>query len=317
MAYLNQPATTTTFGVIEVGANIIDTNGVISIAQDISPTASPSFAGLTVDGKEVVTTVTPTAGNGINISNVTTGGLSAAFTISNTGVLSLLAGTDISVSSSTGTITVSDTSTLQSVATRGATTDKAISITNSTASSGTTTGALVVTGGVGVGNKLWASQLFDDGNRVVTGVTATGGTGISITSATTTGPSAAFTVNNTGVTSLTAGTGISVSGSTGSITISNTGTSTITVNSVTGPAYSITATDEYIGVNSTSLVTLTLPAGVSGRTYIIKDEHGAGFGTIAVTGTGGQLVDGQATYTILVPLASITVVFNNSAWHII
>lgn len=48
-----------------------------------------------------------------------------------------------------------ETDTLASVTGRGATTSTALSITNSTASSGTSSGALVVTGGVGIGGNIY------------------------------------------------------------------------------------------------------------------------------------------------------------------
>jgi len=75
-------------------------------------------------------------------------------------VSAINAGTDTAVSSSTGIITIWNTSTLQSVTSRGATTNVAVSITNLTASTGTTTGALKVSGGVGVGGSVYV------GNRV-------------------------------------------------------------------------------------------------------------------------------------------------------
>jgi hypothetical protein len=64
-------------------------------------------------------------------------------------------------------------------------------------------------------------------NANVTSATAVAGTGISITSVTTTG-AATHTVTNTGVTSAVAGTGITVSGATGAVTISSTATGTVT-----------------------------------------------------------------------------------------
>jgi hypothetical protein len=62
----------------------------------------------------------------------------------------------------------------------------------------------------------------------------TAGTGISYSSGTTYNGSAAITINNAGVTSLTAGSGISVSASTGGVTITNTSTgATITDDTTT------------------------------------------------------------------------------------
>ena len=67
---------------------------------------------------------------------------------------SITAGTDTAVSGSTGAITIWNTSTLQTVTGRGATTTNAISFTNPASSTSTTTGAVVITGGLGVGENL-------------------------------------------------------------------------------------------------------------------------------------------------------------------
>jgi hypothetical protein len=76
------------------------------------------------------------------------------------GVSSLTAGTDTRVSTSTGAVTFWNTSTLQSVTNRGWTTTNVINITNSTAASTIASGALIVSGGVGVAGTVYASQLW-------------------------------------------------------------------------------------------------------------------------------------------------------------
>jgi hypothetical protein len=91
----------------------------------------------------------------------------------------------------------------------------AISLTSSTAATNQTSGALKVTGGVGISGSLYAGNIYDNGNRAITSVDWVAGTAITITSETTTGPSASATINNNGVTSLTAGTGTSVANSAG------------------------------------------------------------------------------------------------------
>lgn len=91
-------------------------------------------------------------------------------TLANYAVTLLTAGTDTKVSASVGEVTVWNTSTLQSVTDRGATTDNAISITDNTAASSTTTGALTVTGGVGIGGDLYVSGTV---HGAVTGVITT------------------------------------------------------------------------------------------------------------------------------------------------
>lgn len=76
-----------------------------------------------------------------------------------------------------------------------------------TASNDVSSGSLVVKGGAGVAGALRAASIYDNGNRVVTSVTHTAGPGITVSSQTTTGPSAAVTINNNGVLSMTANTG--------------------------------------------------------------------------------------------------------------
>jgi hypothetical protein len=155
-----------------------------------------------------------------------------------------------------------------------------------------------------------------DGDSVITSVTPTAGDGISITNLVSSGPDVTFDVNNTGVLSLTAGTGISISGSTGNITISSTGADLISVVGTT-TNYTATATDEYIGVNSTSAVTITLPPGIVGRVYSIKDERGQGSGKITIQPNGTEKIDNAISYIISVPYQSVSIVFRAGGWWLI
>jgi len=206
-------------------------------------------------------------------------------------VSAVLGGTDISVNTTTGVVTVSDTSTLQSVTGRGNSTTNVVKILNTSASFSTQSGALIITGGVGIGGTvyagtmysngnqvltsggagsgyvssvtagtdtavttstgavviystatlqsitgrsntttfpIYAGQLYDGNNRVVTNVLPVNGTAISITNVTSTGTATTFTINNLGVTSVVGSTYISVSTSTGSVTITNLGVQTLT-----------------------------------------------------------------------------------------
>ena len=76
-------------------------------------------------------------------------------TLTNLGVQTLTAGTGTAVSAATGTVTITSTDTLQSVTDRGNTTNQRIIVTNATGATTTTDGAIVVTGGVGIGQNLW------------------------------------------------------------------------------------------------------------------------------------------------------------------
>jgi hypothetical protein len=170
-----------------------------------------------------------------------------------------------------------------------------------------------VTNTLSVVNLNASGTLKLNGNSVVTSVTPTAGTGISLTSVTTSGPAAAFTVNNTGVTKIVAGTNVTISpaGGTGDVTI-NASSSPLITTVATAVAYTALATDEYIGVTANP-TTVTLPTGVTGKTYIIKNET---TGSTTVTGTLGQLLDASLT-KVLGANASITVVFRGTAWRII
>lgn len=83
------------------------------------------------------------------------------------------------------------------------------------------------------------------------------------------------------VADIVAGDGVTVTATPTTITISAVGADLIHVYGTT-TSYTASQDDEYIGVNSTSAVTITLPAGVQGRVYTIKDEHGQGSGKITI-----------------------------------
>ena len=161
-----------------------------------------------------------------------------------------------------------------------------------------------------------AQTLTLDGESVITSVMASAGPGIAITDEVVSGPDASFKVSNTGVLSLVSGPGIALSNSTGHITVSATGADLISVYGTT-TSYTATNDDEYIGVYSASAVTITLPIGVSGRVYTIKDEYGQGSGKITIAPQAGELIDGKINYVISVPHQSVSVVFRAGQWRII
>jgi hypothetical protein len=211
----------------------------VTVVGDVSATS------LYDSGRRVVTRVTPTGGTGISVSNVQQNGTATSFTINNTGVLSaagsayigvspgtgaititnlgvqtISTGSGISVSTSTGSVTIVSIDNLQLVTDRGAVTTNAVQINNGTNASATNTGALQVLGGLGVGQNLYATQVYDSGSRVITSVTITPNGGL-VGGGTITGPSGTITLTNVGVTSINTGSGISVSTSTGSVTIAS------------------------------------------------------------------------------------------------
>ena len=113
-----------------------------------------------------------------------------------------------------------------------------------------------------------------------------------------------------------AGPGVSIANTPGQITISANGADLMAVTGTTSN-YTATANDEYIGVNSASAVTISLPSGIAGRVYTIKDEYGQGSGKITIQPQSGEKVDNSINYVISVPYQSVAVVFRGGQWHII
>ena len=167
------------------------------------------------------------SGGGGNVNSVSvSSGLSITgtsdLTITNTGVRSL-AGSGISVSSSTGDVTI----TAPTVS--GGT---GISVSGSTSLTVTNTG---VTSLAGTGVSVSAAT----GAVTITAPVVAGGTGISVSGSQTT----SLSISNSGVTSLVAGTNVSVSGATGAVTVNAPafGT-TITASTIGGTAAAGTST---------------------------------------------------------------------------
>ena len=158
--------------------------------------------------------------------------------------------------------------------------------------------------------------VYSNGNIVVTEITPYANDGIELSNVVTTGPNAQFTIRNTGVLSLVAGDGIALSNSTGTITVSAQGADLISVYGTT-TNYTLTANDEYVGVSSANAVTISLPVGVNGRVYYIKDEYGQGSGKITIKPFGNEKIDNSNTYIISVPYQSVACVFRAGQWRII
>jgi len=161
-----------------------------------------------------------------------------------------------------------------------------------------------------------ADIVFSDLKQVVTSVSPTAGPGISLDSVVTDGPSVSFSIENTGVLSLTAGPGITITQSTGDIYVSAVGADLVSVYG-TSVDYTVSPEDEYIGVSSASTVQITLPPGVDGRVYTIKNERGSNFGNIIVKPDGSEQIDGKGNYVIKSPYQSINIVSRAGDWWII
>jgi len=222
--------------------------------------------------------VSSTTGN-ITISNMgvtqLTGstylGVSAStgsITLTNLGVTNITTGSGIVVSQATGTVQISSIDTLQSVTTRGATSDVAtISLTGGTASSGTGNGTLVVTGGVGVSGNLYAGTVYSNSKQAITDVVPVAGTAITIGSVSTASGKVTFTVTNNGVTSVTAGTDTAVSGTTGAITLWDTSTLDSVLGRGNSSSNTISVTNTSASTSSIAGNAITVTGGIGADTF--------------------------------------------------
>mgnify|MGYP003349390052 CR=1 FL=1 len=76
MAYLSNPTSTVDYGLVKIGNNIdVDTDGIISLQQDVSPVADVIFDTVTAaelhdDNHRVITSVSPSAGAGISLTGI-------------------------------------------------------------------------------------------------------------------------------------------------------------------------------------------------------------------------------------------------------
>lgn len=224
-------------------------------------------------------------GSGIGITaNTVTGNID----ITNTGVVSLIAGTNIVLSGSNGNVTISSTG-----GGNGGGTVTSIGIEPVSNSRLTVSGSPIVSNGnisidlansgVTAGSYTSPSLVVDSYGRItniangtsvgtVTSVAATPGAGIQITGSPIT-TSGTLTITNTGVTRLSAGTGITLSSSNGNVTIST---------SVSG------GTVTSVGISSSSLTVSGSPVVSSGTMSVEIPTNP----TITGTLTTGNLSSG-------------------------
>jgi len=201
----------------------------------------------------------------------------------------LQAGTDTAVALvSSGVYNIWNTSTLQSIVSRGATSTTPIHITSLAGSTGTSTGALVVDGSIGVfgdiyiGGRVFAGAdstatstgtnigLFDRGRRVMTNAILIPNLGIDITTSSNTATVIAYDIKNTGVTSVVPGNDISLLTNG---TASFIGTGTVTVN-VTSNLDTVTRRGGDAGVPVRILQTSTVSTGTSSGGLVVLGGMG-------------------------------------------
>jgi hypothetical protein len=106
------------------------------------------------------------------------------------------------------------------------------------------------------------------------------------------------------------GSGLSITPS-GILSVNGGSSSFINV-TLTSTNYTATADDYYIGATKKD-IDITLPLGITGKVYIIKNQAN---GSIKVKASGGQKIDTSSDKT-LGSEASIIVVFDGTRWNTI
>ena len=212
------------------------------------------------------------------------GSTSITATLSTTGVS---AGTYNSVTVDTkgrvisgSTVTVSETSTLENVVSRGASSTYAISITNGTASTSTITGALKVSGGVGIGGNLWVGGTINGSGSGLTSVNASTITASDYATNTALYPVWA-TSEGAGTKTLGVATSISFNSNAGSLSLVN--SLTVTGSAITSvvPASFTDATDS----SSTTTGALKVTGGVGVAKNLYVGGNTVITGNLTVNGT--------------------------------
>lgn len=139
------------------------------------------------------------------------------------------------------------------------------------------------------------------------------------TFATLTSTGAVTDSGNRVITTLTAGTNITITGTAPNLTINSTGTPLVPTRLVVATG-SVLTTDYYIGVIAVAPVTLTLPVGADGDQYVIKSEFG-NLSDITVVGAVGNTVEGLVPPVGFVLAAasnaSATFIFRGTNWNVV
>jgi hypothetical protein len=125
--------------------------------------------------------------------------------------------------------------------------------------------------------------------------------------------------------SIAAGAGITVTPTTATgattLTISTTGPEILGVRiAVATPVAVVAATDEVVSIEVPGpvAVAVTLPAGVTGQVFYLKDGLGlaAPATPITITPAAGT-IDGAATATINAPYGALTLVYSGVEWKLL
>lgn len=82
--------------------------------------------------------------------------------------------------------------------------------------------------------------------------------------------------------------------------------------------YTFVDSDYYVGVVSTSPVTITLPVGKEGRICVVKDQSSnCNNFNLTILPQGTDTIDNQNAVILALPNAAVDMIFTNGGWRII
>lgn len=277
-----------------------------------------------------------TGNTGIGVTaNATTGTVD----ITNTGVTSLTAGSGVTISANTGNITISTTGSNggSGTVTSIGVTSSTLTVTNSPIVSAGNIVLNLPTTGVVAAQYTNPTVTVDTYGRItnianntvsgtVTTVSVTPGTGVQVTTSGNANVNPGFTIINTGVTRLSAGSGIQVSSGNGNVTISTTPVAAVTSVSVASTSLTVTGSP----ITGSGTITVDLPANVTvtGQLLLNNGENlgngnaasllttasyftttGASTATLAA-GTSGQI----KTFMMVADGGDMVITVTNAGW---
>ncbi len=122
------------------------------------------------------------------------------------------------------------------------------------------------------------------------------------------------------MTTITAGTGISITNGSGSIIVSATGTTTLNYIDVDTTPWVVAANQDFLSAKSSiGAISIQLPNTTgTGRVFVVKDRTGnAAANNITVTTPGGVvLIDGSTTYVFNSNYGAAEFIFNGTSYEV-
>jgi hypothetical protein len=308
---------TTTGAIVTAGGIGIAKNLYVGINANIAGTLTSS-SDVTFNGANAAISFAPTGTGSITINPSALGSInnmSVGATTASTGRFTTLTATTSATFSPSGTVTINPTtqSTMDNVSigstTRapGAFTTLAsnglTTFTDTTASTSSSSGALVVTGGTGVGGNLYVGGNINSTGTITAGSTLTANAAVNLnpanfnvsiaptgTGTATINPASVGTINNMSIGATTRGTGAFTTLTSNNATTFTAGTASTTTTSGT-----VVVTG---GVGVSGAVNIGGAISAAGATFTSVTDSGLTAGRVTFAGTGGLLTDDTAlTYS--------------------